>query len=392
VVLALFVLAVVFVPNYAYSQTTPELYVTVGDTVGSPGEVNSVITVYLSNPSVNIFAFEMYLTIERDGIVYFQTDSSYVTDTTYWKCVEMDGDSCTKWVAGEGDTTWWKCIGYDEVVTDSCIDSVQVGPDDPWEWRRFPDYDSVDYYSHWVTHGSMDTTGSLISGWEDVRSRSFNPDGRDLKITATSNVNFTDHQTPPMIPAGQAGGVLFRLLGDLEDLPDTASIRDSRIVVLSRPADNFIFSRANGTPIGLSYRQFVDTNYWRCEYWSGDECLSWKEYSTPPYDSLEIYADSQAFVDTTYPGHVGKVVLNHGSVTILGVECGNVDADPDNKLNLADITFLIAAIYLHGTQPDPRCIGNTDCDIDQKLTLADITKLIDRVYLSKTPLCENCCY
>ena len=392
VVLALFVLAVIFVPSHAYSQTQPELYVTVGDTVGPPGEVNSVITVYLSNPSKDIFAFELYLTIERDGIVYFRTEDTTIIDTTFKKCIEGTPEDCQTWVAGNGYTTYWKCIGYDPVVTDSCVDSIQVGPDDDWEWRYLPDYDVMKVDTNTVTQGSMDTTGTLIAGWEDVRSRSFNPDGRDLKITATSNVNYTDHSTPPMIPAGQAGGVLFRLLGDLEALPDTASIRDSRIVILSRPADNFIFSQANGTPIGLEYRHFVDTNYWRCEYWSGDDCLSWKEYSTPPYDSLEVYPDSQAYVDTTYPGHVGKVVLNHGSVSILGLTCGNVDGDVDDKLNLADITFLISAVYLHGTQPEPRCVGNTDCDPDQKLNLADITRLIDRVYLSKRPLCENCCF
>lgn len=392
VVLALFVLIMIFIPAQAYSQT-PQLYVTVGDTVGPPGGQNSVITVYLSNPQDNIFAFEMYLTIERDGIVYFKTDSQLVTDTTYWKCAyDAPLESCTTIVAGEGDTTWWKCIETDPVVTDSCIDSIQVAPDDDPEWVQYPDYDSVDYYDHWVTVGSMDTAGTLIKGWEDVRTRSFNPDGRDLKITATSNVNFTDHSTPPMIPAGQAGGVLFRLLGDLENLPDTATVRDSRIVVLSRPADNFIFSKANGTPIGLSYRHFVDTNYWRCEYWSGDECLSWQEYSSPPYDSLEIYPDSQAFVDTTYPGHVGKVVLDHGSVSIIGAMCGNVNGDPDDIINLQDVTYLIGAIYLGGADPDPRCVGNINCDQDGTLNLQDITRLIDFIYLSKTPLCESCCF
>ena len=394
VVLALIVLAMFFVPTHAYSQTSPQLYVTVGDTVGPPGQQNSVITVYLSNPNDDIFAFEMYLTIERDGIVYFKTDSSLVTDTTYWKCINSTGDSCTKWVAGEGDTTWWRCIEYDSIETETCIDSMMVAPDavPPPDWVRYPDYDSIDYYTHWVTIGSMDTTGSLIAGWEDVRSRSFNPDGRDLRITARSNTNFTDHSTPPLISAGQTGGVLFRLLGDLEDIPDTATIRDSRIVILSRPADNFIFSRPNGTPIGLSYRQFIDTNYWRCEYWSGDECLSWQEYSGPPYDSLEIYPDSQAFVDTTYPGHVGKVVLDHGSVSILGAMCGNVNGDPDDIINLQDVTYLIGAIYLGGPKPDPPCVGNINCDPDQVLNLQDVTSLIDHIYLSKKPLCEGCCF
>ena len=56
------------------------------------------------------------------------------------------------------------------------------------------------------------------------------------------------------------------------------------------------------------------------------------------------------------------------------------DFDNDGKRNLADITKLIAYIYINGASPVALSAG--DCIIDQKLTLADITKLIVFVYLN----------
>ena len=64
---------------------------------------------------------------------------------------------------------------------------------------------------------------------------------------------------------------------------------------------------------------------------------------------------------------------------------GNIDCNPDGKMNLADITELIDHVYL---SKDPLCCeenGNVDGDVEGKINLADITALIDHIYLSKKP-------
>jgi hypothetical protein len=349
--------------------------------------------VYIDNFDDDVFAFELWLVLERTDIMFFQTDIIEKIDTNYWICEEYDQDSvCIDSVAGWPDQSWWKCLEFDPIVTDSCIDSIQLGPDDDWEWTIMPQWDTFYVDTSYPTVGTIDTSGSLISGWESVETRSFNPDQIDVKVTARSNVNFTDGNTPPPIPAGQSGGVLFRLLGDIYNIPDTQVVRDVGIVIRAAPADNFVFSRPNGTQIGLAYEPYVDTNCYRCEYWSGDECLSWKLYSWPPCDSIYVFTDSHPYIDTTYPGHIGSVVLDHGRLTVLGgMACGNVNGDEEGKINLADITFLISTVYLSGPPSDPPCLANTNCDAECKVNLADITTLIDHVYLSQTPLCEECC-
>lgn len=55
------------------------------------------------------------------------------------------------------------------------------------------------------------------------------------------------------------------------------------------------------------------------------------------------------------------------------------DAVTDGKINLADITFVIADVYLGGSSTDPSWVEDFTCD--GKINLADITAIIARVYL-----------
>ncbi len=392
--LCLFVLSTMFMPTLSSAQTAPSLYVTVGDTVGTSGELNSVITVFLDNWDDNVFAFEMTLILERPGIMFFQTDTQTVIDTTWWICQDYNSvdSTCIDSIAGWPDTSWWKCLAHDSINVDSCIDSVRTTETDPEaEWVQYPRWDFFYVDTQVVTIGSIDTVGTLIGGWEDVRTRSFTSDAIDVYIAARSNVNYADGHTPPPIPAGQNGGVLFRLQGDIKDIPDTTTDRTVAINIRSAPADNFVFSRPNGTQIGLAYEPYIDTFYWRCEYYSGDSCQVWKKYSTYlPGDSMEIVELYHPYIDTTYPGHIGQVVLDHGSLEVLMASCGDV-AGSDDQIDLADITKLISAVYLGGTLPEPGCVANIDCSADCQVTLGDITRLIDFVYISHDPLCETCC-
>jgi len=388
----LLVLMVVFLGATDSQAQTPIMHVFVGDTTGPAGEQNSVITCYLDNWEDTIAAFQMWLLLERPGIMFFQTDTIQEIDTTYWKCLAGTWPDCTDSVAGEHDTTYWRCVTEDPPGT--CVDSVRVAPDEPHDTFYLPDWDFFEVDSQWVTIGNIDTAGTLLSGWEELSTRSFigGDSAQDVRITGRANANFTDGVNTKGIPAGQAGGILFRLLGDVEDIDDTVQDRSVDINVLANPANYFIFSDPDAQPVGLAYEQFIDTNYYYCQIWSGDDCLSWQQVSLPPYDSIYVHPDSTAFVDTLV-GFVGQVWLEHGSMTVnAGTVCGDLNPIPDDLINLADITRLISIVYLNGDPTDPVCISNVDCSEDDKINLGDITRMIDKVYVSKLPLCAGCCY
>lgn len=409
--LSIIILALVFMagtPNTAEAQI---LVVAVGDTVGSPGETNSVITTYLTNWEDEIIAIEIWLYLEPKDIMFFQTEESVVVDTTWWKCIEYDGETCIDAVSASPVPTYWICLEADP--QGDCIDSIRVQENDPWEWSHPVDTTYSVITTDTVTIGAIDTVGTLLGGWEQVTTRSNMTTGDttkfyDVKIIAQANANFSDGVTTPGIPAGQNGGVLFRLLADIEDIDDTVTNRSASINIFSRPPDNFVFTRPNGTMIGMAYHQILDSNFYVCDSWDTSvnppECFSWSRVTTCSggigvgCDSIAVYPDSQIYLDTMVIDTVtwqptGQVELTHGQLTVLlftGV-CGNVNGDLDERINLADITRLISAVYLGGTHADPKCLGNTNCDIDDKVNLADITRLIDNVYLSKTALCSECC-
>ena len=81
------------------AQALPDLIITVGDTTGNSGELNSAITVYLDNFKDTIAAFELWLQLDRPDLMIFQTDTQTVIDTTFWKCVSGAYPNCTKEVA-----------------------------------------------------------------------------------------------------------------------------------------------------------------------------------------------------------------------------------------------------------------------------------------------------
>ena len=403
--ISILILALVFwagTPDTAKAQI---LIVAVGDTIGSPGETNSVITTYMTNWEDEIIAIEMWLQLEREEIMFFQTEEVVTVDTTWWKCIEYSGETCIDAVSASPVVTYWICLDTNDVG--DCIDSIQVQEGEPYEWSLPVDTTYSVINIDTVTIGAIDTAGTLLAGWEYVITRSFrsNDDSTkfyDVKIIARANANFSDGVNTPGIPAGQSGGILFRLLADIEDIDDTVTNRSVKVNILSMPPDNFVFTKPPATVVGLAYHQFLDSNYYRCDEWDTSvvpwECWSWTKVSGLPWDSIAIYPDSQAYLDTMVIDTitwqpVGQVELTHGQMTVLLFEgvCGNVSGDVEKKINLADITRLISAVYLHGTHADPKCLGNANCDVEGKINLADITRLIDYVYLSKTALCPECC-
>jgi hypothetical protein len=398
--LLLGLLLVLFISGQSQAQI-PELHVFVGDTTGPSCLQNSVITVYMDNWEDTVSAFEMWLMLDNADIMEFQAGPIQKIDTTYWICTDGTYPECNDSVSGHPDTTYWKCVDYDTSVTPhECIDSIRVMGDEDPDMIHPPEWDWLVVDTTYPVIGTVDTAGTLIAGWEQVVTRSFTTDAIDMKITARANASFIDGVNTPGVPAGQQGGVLFRLLGDIKCIDDTVTARCVRIKSLSSPADNFVFSRPDGTQMGLAYEHFLDTNMFWCETWDPidpDSCLKWKKVSHPPFDSMYVVPDSTAFIDTlrfdTLGSLIGSVWIEHGSLCVdvpPDAVCGNCNNSEDDKVTLSDITTLIDHVYISKNPLQVECTGNTNCSVDLKITLSDITTLIDHVYISKNELCDCC--
>jgi len=379
--LLLILAAVSFTPKAA--QAT-DMIVTVGDTTGSSGERNSVVSVFLTNWEDDIVAFTLWLQLNQPGILAFQTDTMTVVDTTHWVCEGWDGEICTDSIAGNPDTLFWQCIEYVQGSQgDSCVDWILVSPDSPYTLIQYPDSPLIVHIDTLVAEvGNIDTVGSLIGGWDYVSTRSYSLDQVDVKVTAIANT--IGGSTNKKIPSGQYGGLLFRLLGDIEEIEDDDTNRVVEIRVESHALQHFIFSRPDGSAIGIHNREVPDSNLWRCVSWGGipyeSPCMGYDRVTTPPYDSVEYIMDTVAYLDTT------EVYIDEGSLTVLAGVCGNCNNDPNDVIDISDITYIIASLYLYGPPFENPVLCDINCD--NEVDISDIVGLIDYLYLSHLELCS----
>jgi hypothetical protein len=347
--LALVIACAILCAPSAHAQFT-DLIVTVGDTVGLPGQQNSVITVYLQNYEDSIAGLTLWMRLNRPDIAIFQTNLDTVIDTTYWVC---DDVACTTAVAFDTafhDTWDFTIIGEDEVFT-----------------------------------GNIDTAGTLLSGWEFVQTRNLDNQGFDIKVTCLADVQ-GDGVITPGIPPYTGGGdpedrVLFRLLADILEVPASEEDRTAIVEILTGIKSSFVFSRPDGTAIGYYSAEYIDTNYYRCIDWVGQTCFDWQQVSLPPYDSIEIVPDTVTLLDTV------AVVAENGSVTVLSGVCGNINNDAQGQVSLTDLTVLVNYLFVT-FQPLPEpFLADVNCDTTVNLT--DLTRLVNYLFVTFTPL--SCC-
>ncbi|MDD5427001.1 MAG: hypothetical protein PHN52_11040 [candidate division Zixibacteria bacterium] len=362
-----------------------DLYVKVGDTIGNSGEKNSVISVFLSNWEDDVVAFTLWLQLDKPNILYFQTDTMTIVDTTHWVCTDWEGPVCTDSIAGNADTLYWRCIKYekDHLGQDSCVDWILVSPDSPYTWMQLPDSPLIVHIDTLVAEiGNIDTVGSLIGGWDYVGTRSYSTDKHDVKVTAIANT--IGGSTGRKIPAGQYNGLLFRLLGDINTIADDDTNRYVEIRIESHALQHFIFSRPDGSAIGIHTMEVPDSNLFRCVLWSGvpyeSPCMAYDRVTKPPYDSVAYVMDTVAYLDTL------EVVIDEGSLTVLAGLCGNCNNDPNDIIDISDITFMIAALYLGGPQPEIFRLCDMNCD--DLMDISDITATISYLYLGGAELCS----
>jgi hypothetical protein len=331
------------------ANAVPQLIVTVGDTTGHAGQHNSVITVYLANTTDSVAAFSLWIQLDRPDIVKFQTDTARVVDTTYWQCLQYSGSTC--------------------------LDSIADSAHGQWDIRHI---DTV-----LATIGNIDTTGTLISGWDMVNTRSLSGVGTDLLITAMGTT-LGGPNRPPILP-GQ-NRVLCRLLADILPVPDTATQRTVQLLIQHTFLDKFNFARPSGTSIGVYQTTKVDTNYYRCTQWLGGTCVHYDRVSGPPADSIWPHIDTVYALDTT------KVVCVDGSLTCLPGCCvgtrGNVDGDAMDVVDISDLSSMVDFLFFGGAVTTCTEEANTDASPDGAVDIADLQVLIDFLFFgANMPSC-----
>lgn len=186
----------------------------------------------------------------------------------------------------------------------------------------------------------VDTSGCLTSGWEYVASRHLTGQPTELKIAGIADLQGAP-TTPPIGPQ-QESAPLVKLRANVLPIPDTATERTVDILIQYHMLSNYNWSDPYGNSIGLIYEEIPDTNYYRCQSWAGDICLSWSEVSGLPYDSIEVTTTTEPQLDTD------RVFNYNGTVTVsAGYICGDIDgsgAGPD----ISDLVYLVGYMFSGG--------------------------------------------
>jgi hypothetical protein len=319
----------------------PRLRVQISDTTAMPGAQNTVISVYMDNYQDTVAGFNIWLMLDRNDIMEFQTDSATKVDTTYWICNTWEGSICV-------ESTLSNPLNYDFIHIDTSD----------------------------VLIGNFDTTGTLCSGWQYFDARSLGI-GFDLNIAGIANMPGGDTLTGI---APQVGGVLCKILADVFDIPDTMQDRTVNILIQHLTLDHFNFSLPDGSSIGILYDTVPDTNCWVCTMWVGPDCMAWERVSIPPpggCDSIDVDTNLVPYLDTV------NVKLYDGSVEVLVGCCnhdgirGDVNMD-DLGPNVSDVTRLVS--YVKGIQPTLPCFEEADVAVPYgSVNVSDVTALVSYV-------------
>ena len=360
-VLMVTVLSVVFTGT-TQAQVV-ELVLDVGDTSALPGE-QVIIPVYLSNYFDTIAGFNFWVQLDRPDIMEFTMVLGEVVDTTWWQCLLWDGDVCLDSIHVSGDTTFWQCHNW---VGDTCTDSTMVPPESTWDFFHLAEWDFMHIDTNQIMIGTIDSTGTLVAGWEYVNALSLGS-GYDLNV-----VGLADLPPPPVTPGipPQEGGVLIKLVADVYDIPDTMTERTVNIHVETNTLDHFSFSDPWGNSLGIVCDSIPDTSFWLCTQWAGEVCLNWQRVTGPPYDSTSIDSSWVCVLDTN------AVQVLDGSVTVLLPPLYG-DVNCNGSVDIADLVYVVDYMFCGG--PPSPCEENFDCDDDGLITITDLVCLVEWMF------------
>jgi len=222
----------------------------------------------------------------------------------------------------------------------------------------------------------IDTQGTLVSGW-NIYTNSIGGYPHNLMVTGIADIippspNYLDFQDGTM--------PLFNLKLDIYNVPDTITDSIVHIHIEDAFLDLIGFSDNHGDAIGVIQQEVTDTNFFVCLDWipgpNGDECAWWEQVSFPPYDSMEITAETVTRLDTAY------FRIDDGSMTIL--MCGDIAVY--KTINILDIVALINYKFKHDSVPD--YLETADVNADGAIDILDIINLVN--YKFKGGLAPAC--
>ena len=233
-------------------------------------------------------------------------------------------------------------------------------------------------------HDTIISEGCLTENWEYLDSRFLDIDSNIIKVTGIADQSFVPGEQPAIYFPQYGEAPLFYLLADL--VPEIDSTDGRTILSFSlAQVTHFLVYDQNLILIGTEVVEVIDTNYFNCDVWDDSEeppvCLSWSQVSFPPADSTQIDTMSRVQIDTALTN------VTPGNIDVSSFICGDF-AGSNSLIDLADITAMIAFVYLGGIPPVGFWSVNVNGDPSGLIDLADITRMIDNVYISKEPL--NC--
>jgi len=217
--------------------------------------------------------------------------------------------------------------------------------------------------------GFLDTSNTLMKGWEYLDTRSMSGNGTDLLITGIANAN----GGPPAVkaPLAPGQGTMFRVYCNITNIPDSMTDRTVVIQIEKYFLDKFVFSRPDGTAIGFYNIIRPDTQCWRCDLWNPPGvCQSWTKVPDPPCDEQRIVPDTVPKLDTT------KVYAWDGEM-LIGPGCcvgttGNV-----NMAGIVDLSDLSALVsYLTGGGYVLPCVKEANVNAAGIVDLSDLSALV----------------
>lgn len=367
------------------AEPWPSLVVQVGDTTAPVG-ATSTVSVFLDNYSDTIAGFNLWLQLDRQDLMLYETNVDTVIDTLRFFCENWEADSCTDSLLVAGDTLFFQCNEWDAGL-EYCLDSTLIPYDSiiyaGWDYDFFYeaqwDFAYIDTIEQLI--GTFDTTGTLISGWEWVDARSLSSSGADLNVAGIADLP-GGAITPGILP--QQGGVLVKLQSQVHDsIPDTLLDRTVNVMIQSNFLGHFNFARPDGSSIGLEYVEIPDTNCYICTAWAGDICLNWKRVSLPPpggCDSTHVGVDTLTRVDTSL------VWLYDGSLTVLGTVCGDVNGDGSETPDISDLVYLVSYMFAGGPAPVQMWTADVDCSGSENPDISDLVYLVSYMF-SGGPWC-----
>jgi len=230
---------------------------------------------------------------------------------------------------------------------------------------EFSGYDSSGTYCI-----EIDTTGTLMSGWDYIQKRSIGGTPHNAKIIGFADPPGSyDHEITPF----EGEMPLIKILVDVYDIPPSMTDR-AAVVMNMEILDHFGLSDRHGNSIGVITDTLVDTTCYNCLEYVGDECIAWEEIPGTTGDSCVYDSTLYAHLDTNY------VSLPDGSLTV-GI-CG--DLTGDGAINILDITTLISYIYFD-QDPYGYAVHFWDMNGDGTINILDITALISYIYMGGQP-------